>query len=150
MKKLPPKRKLTPVKEGGAKKKIRFEKEERKHPKNVSSDEKPTKAEIVKKSKKEALVFNDKNCDFDLYKQSATNVHNRKIKISNNVILTCRMIDKHEGKLLSYDYAALTLQRKTANEKMFEFVLPLTIAPRLKEGIEIIIQENPTFFSNEK
>lgn len=103
-----------------------------------------------KTTKKEAQLFNDKNCDFDLFKQAPNNVHPRKIKISNNVIVTCRMIEQTEGKTLTYDYAGLTFQRKTQNDRMFEFVLPLTTAPRIIEALQLIMSSNHKFFSNEK
>lgn len=97
--------------------------------------------------KKETPIFNDKNVDFDLFNSSPSNVVSRKIKVSNNLMVTCRMIDQTEGKSsLTYDYAALTIQRKTANEKMFEFIIPLSLTPRIIEAMKIIVDENKKFF----
>lgn len=109
-------------------------------------DDKGSEKGAGKNIKKEALIFSDKNCDYDLFNSAATNVLPKKIKISNNVIVTCRMIDHVEGKFLTYDYAALTFQRKTQNDKMFEFMLPLGLAPRIIEALNIMITNNPKFF----
>lgn len=97
--------------------------------------------------KRETPIFNDKNVDFDLFNSSPSNVVSRKIKVSNNLMVTCRMIDQTEGKSsLTYDYAALTIQRKTANEKMFEFIIPLSLTPRIIEAMKIIVDQNAKFF----
>jgi len=101
--------------------------------------------------KKEVKVFNDRNVDLDLFHSSPTNVVARKVKVSSNLIVTCRNIDQIEGARsagVSYDFAALTFQRKTANDKMFEFVVPLSAAPRITEAINHIIEQNKTFFKS--
>lgn len=102
-----------------------------------------------KKSIKKTEVFNDSNLDFDLFKSSPTNVVSRRIRVASNLIVTCRMISQ-AGNNLSYDYAAITFQRKTQNEKMFEFVIPLNLTPRLVQAMQYIIAENPKFFDAEK
>ena len=98
------------------------------------------------KKKGETPLFSDKNCDVDLFHSSPTNVIPRRIKISNNMIVTCRLIDQAEGKTFTYDYAAITFQRRTGGEKMFEFVIPLNLAPRIIEALRIIVNENHKFF----
>lgn len=101
----------------------------------------------TKKEKKEAAVFNDKNVDYNLYHEAPENVATKKIKISSNVILMCKMIEATgDQKGLTYDYAALTISRKTKNGKAYEFNLPLTIAPNLIKGINLIMQDNKHFF----
>jgi hypothetical protein len=100
-----------------------------------------------KGGKKEAPTFNDKNVDYNLFSNDPGNVVSRKIKIASNVILTCKMIESDTKGGLSYDYAALTFQRKTRDEKAFEFNLPLTISPNLIQGLKLIMQDNPKFFS---
>ena len=107
-------------------------------------------AENEKKGKKETPIFNDRNVDLDLFNSSPNNVIAKKVKVANNLIVTCRNIDQIEGGRgagLSYDFAALTFQRKTANDKMFEFVVPLALAPAIKNAIDHIIEKNPKFFS---
>lgn len=115
---------------------------EKQHPDSENAEKgskKPTKKELAR--------FVDSNCDFDLFNASPNNVVQRKIKVASNLIVTCRMIDQNEGKGLTYDYAALTFQRKTNQEKMFEFIVPLGLVPRLIEAMKIIVNENPKFFS---
>lgn len=101
----------------------------------------------TKKDKKEVIMFNDKNVDYNLYHEAPENVATKKIKLSSNVILMCKMIEANAGqKGLTYDYAALSIIRKTKNNQAYEFNLPLTIAPNLVKGIELIMTENKHFF----
>lgn len=133
--------------------------EEKQHPpsKSAEAKDKPAEAtadEVTEKDgkkggKKEAPTFNDRNVDLDLFHSSPTNVIARKVKVSSNLIVTCRNIDQIEGARsgnVGYDFAALTFQRKTNNDKMFEFVVPLALAPRINEAIDHIIEENKKFF----
>lgn len=100
-----------------------------------------------KKEKKEAPLFNDKNVDYNLYNEAPENVATKKIKLSSNVILMCKMIEAAGDKNgLTYDYAALSISRKTKNGRAYEFNLPLTIAPNLMKGIEYIMRDNKHFF----
>lgn len=97
-------------------------------------------------AKREAIRFNDKNVDCNLYENDPCNVIRKTIKISGSVLLTCRNIDASEGKSLGYDYAALTFQRKTKNGNVFEFALPLGTLPNIITGLKLIMKENPKFF----
>ena len=97
--------------------------------------------------RKELPIFNDKNVDVDLFHSSPNNVVARKIKVSTNLMVTCRMIDQTESKgNISYDYAAMTFQRENANKQMFEIVMPLGLAPRIITAMKIIMDENKKFF----
>lgn len=103
----------------------------------------------TKKEKKEKDVplFNDKNVDYNLYHEAPENVATKKIKLSSNVILMCKMIEATgDQRGLTYDYAALSIIRKTKNNKAYEFNLPLTIAPNLMRGVELIMKDNQHFF----
>jgi len=102
-----------------------------------------------KKNKKEPPRFNDKNCDYDLFSNAPGNVIAKKIKLSNTLMMQCRMIDGMEGKAgsNSFEYAALVFQRKIKDEKAFEFNLPLNLAPNIIEALKLMIQDNPKFFS---
>lgn len=103
-----------------------------------------------KGGKKETPTFNDKNVDIDLFHSSPSNVVARKVKVSNNLMVTCRNIDQIDGaKHVGYDFAALTFQRKTANDKMFEFIVPLALSTRIVEAIQHIVQENKKFFKQQ-
>lgn len=101
-----------------------------------------------KSNKKEVPLFNDKNVDYNLFNDAPENVMARKIKISNTVMVTCKMIDAISGGAngLSYDYAALTFVRKIQNAKAFEFNLPLTLVPSIIEALKLIVKDNPKFF----
>ena len=133
------------------------DREERHHPPSKSTatatdeanSKEPAEKDGKKVGKKEPPTFNDRNVDLDLFHSSPTNVIARKVKVSSNLIVTCRNIDQIEGARsgnVGYDFAALTFQRKTNNDKMFEFVVPLALAPRINEAIDHIIEENKKFF----
>ena len=99
--------------------------------------------------KREVPLFNDKNLDYNLFNNDPENVVPKKIKISNTVLVTCKMIDSITGGGaggLSYDYAALTFLRKIQNQKAFEFNLPLSLAPNIIEALKLIMKDNPKFF----
>jgi len=124
------------------------ENEEVSHP-DVANEGKKDGNEGKKKRKGEPPIFSDKNCDVDLFHSSPTNVVPKRIKISNNMIVTCRLVEQTEqGRGLAYDYAAITFQRKTGNEKLFEFIVPLNLAPRIIEALKIIVKENHKFFQS--
>jgi len=97
-------------------------------------------------------IFNDKNCDLDLFNSDPSNVIAQKVKVSSTLMVTCRNIDSSENARsagMTYDYAALTIQRKLSkDDKMFEFCLPLHVAPAIKRAIDYIISKNPKYFNN--
>jgi len=107
---------------------------------------------IEKKKTRDTPVFNDKNLDYNLFSSDPDNVVSKKIKISSNVIVQCRMIDGIEkGKNAAFqDYAALSFLRKTKDEKAFEFNLPLGLATNIIEALKLIINDNPKFFKKYK
>jgi len=161
-KKTPVKRKIRDDKDTPKSKKKRLSKEkevkekeeesEEKEEKTFSvdtNDESASKEEGLKKSgKKEMPTFSDKNVDYDLFHNSATNVIPRRIKISNNLVITSRMVEQVESKNITNDYPAITFQRKTAGEKCFEFILPLGLVPKIMEAMNIIVKDNGKFFAN--
>lgn len=117
--------------------------------KPASSSVKETETEVKKAPYKEPGIFNDKNVDLDLYHSSPTNVVAKKIKISPSLIVSCRNIDQSDGAKANgqmYDFAALTFQRKCNNGKMFEFVIPLGLAPKSIVAIQHIVKANEKFF----
>lgn len=121
------------------------EKKEKKHD-AIEEPEKIDEKKVKKAVKRSMPSFSDKNCDFDLFNQSSGNVVARKVKLTNSLLITCRMIEANNQ--LTYDYPALTFQRKTKGEKMFEFTLPLQMAPKIIEAIDYIVKENPKFFKH--
>ena len=117
------------------------------HP-DVESEKKDEEGK--KKRKGEALVFSDKNCDVDLFHTSPNNVVPKRVKVSNNMIVTCRSVEQTEqGRGLAYDFAAITFQRKTGTNKMFEFMMPMNLAPRIIDALQYIVEENHKFFQPE-
>jgi hypothetical protein len=116
-----------------------------------SADDKATETENAVAGKRVAPDFNDKNLDYNLYKNDPENVVAKKIKISSTVIVNCRMIE-NLGTLtgISYDYAALSFVKKMAKGKSFEFSLPLNLAHKIIEALKLIIQDNPKYFENHK
>lgn len=96
--------------------------------------------------KKEPMMFDDHNVDHNLFNSAPENVVNKRIKISSNIIVTCKMVENNDGKNMAYEYAALTIQRKTKDGTMFEFVLPLSITMSMTEALQIIMKENPKYF----
>ena len=113
----------------------------------------PGAAVVINKGKQEPKMFNDRNVDLDLFNSDPNNVISQKIKVSNTLIVTCRNIDATENARnagFANDYAALTFQRKVGkDEKMFEFVIPLHVAPAIKKAIEHIIEKNPKYFRSD-
>jgi hypothetical protein len=101
------------------------------------------------KAKRVLPTYNDKNVDYDLFNSAAANLNQRRVRLNNNILLTCKMIDEIDGKSISYEYAALTFQRKMANGRMFEFMLPFSIAKKIVKGIELLIKENEKFFDKD-
>ena len=119
------------------------------HP-NVAQDDEKKENNGKKKRKGESPVFSDKNCDVDLYHSSPNNVNPQRIKVANNMIVTCRTVEQAEqGRGFTYDFAAITFQRKTGTNKMFEFMMPMNLAPRIIEALTYIVQENEKFFKAE-
>ena len=50
---------------------------------------------------------------------------------------------------LAYDYAALSFVRQSKNGKAYEFNLPLTLAPSIAKGIQLLMKQNPKFFDKQ-
>ncbi len=108
---------------------------------------KKPKKEASPEKERDEILWNESNCDVDLDDHAASNVHYRKIKISNNLILSCKMISHLENKNLHSDYAALVFSRKTNRDKMFNFLVDMRVTERLIKALQIIIEENPVFFN---
>jgi len=137
------------VKKSPTKRKIVEKKpKEYEKPSKVAKVTKPMTTSTGKK-KPELPPFTDKDVDIDLYHASPTNVVPVKIKVSNNLIVSCRNVDQAESKNITYDYAAITIQKKTGNDKMFEFIMPLSLTPRIISALKLIIRENTKFFEPE-
>ena len=52
-----------------------------------------------------------------------------------------------DNKGLNYDMAVMAFCRKTRANKSFEFNLPMSMAPNIKEAMELIIEKNKNFYA---
>ena len=95
-------------------------------------------------------LFN--HCDFNLNQDTPENVIPTKVKINNNLMLTCRMIEANSNSIngLQCDYAALCFIRKTKNEKVYEMNVPLNTLDKIVEGCRLIRKANQKFFQSQK
>lgn len=115
----------------------------------VSTEDKEGKDGNGKDEKKEKKKYryNDKNVDYNLYNEAPENIVTTKIKLSNTCMIVCKTIEANgDAKGLTYDMAAMVICRKLKNGDMFEFTLPLNLAPNLKTAMELIMSENERFF----
>lgn len=147
------KRKIVPEKKGAPIKKVKIAGTEKivkrvvKKPAPKTTKEKSPSEDNKKTSN--TVEYNDKNVDFNLYNEAPEHIKNVKIKISSNVVMICRMIEAtgNTSQGLTYDYAALSFVRQSKNGRAYEFNLPLTLAPSITKGINLMIRENTKFFS---
>jgi hypothetical protein len=147
------KRKIVPEKKGAPTKKVKIAGTEKivkrvvKKPAPKTTKEKSPSDDNKKTSN--TVEYNDKNVDFNLYNEAPEHIKNVKIKISSNVVMICRMIEAtgNTSQGLTYDYAALSFVRQSKNGRAYEFNLPLTLAPSITKGINLMIRENTKFFS---
>lgn len=117
----------------------------------VSTDEKDKEGKDGngkdEKKEKKKYRYNDKNVDYNLYNEAPENIVTTKIKLSNTCMIVCKTIEANgDAKGLTYDMAAMVICRKLKNGDMFEFTLPLNLAPNLKTAMELIMSENERFF----
>jgi hypothetical protein len=112
-----------------------------------SKDTKDNKETKERKGRNYPL-FSDQKVDINLYDNDPENVVKKVVKLNNSTILLCRMEASSgiQSGATQYEYAALVFQKKMKDSKAFEFNLPLSIAPRLVEGLKYIMKSNPKFF----
>lgn len=111
--------------------------------KSEEQDEKDEKKDGKKIEKK----YNDKNVDFNLYNEAPENIVNTKVKVSSTCMIISKMIEANgEAKGLTYDMAALVIARKLKNGGIFEFTLPLNLAPNIVQALTLIMEKNKHFF----
>ena len=145
--------KITPRKRKTVKK-IESEEKKRKK-KNTSKEEKgeeKTKEEEKEKEKKKTKKiekdWNTKNADFNLHNEAPENITQLKIIVSSSVMVITKMLEATpDNKGLNYDMAVMAFCRKTRANKSFEFNLPMSMAPNIKEAMELIIEKNKNFYA---
>lgn len=100
-----------------------------------------------KKLKKPEKEWNSKNLDFNLHNEAPENIKEMKILLSSTVMVKTKMLEANESnKALTYDMAVMAICRKTRGNKVFEFNLPMTMVPNLKEACDLIIEGNNAFY----
>jgi hypothetical protein len=98
--------------------------------------------------KKDLPDFSDKNVDVNLYNDDPNTVNLKRIKISENVVVSCKMISVNPKQANWFEYAAIVFARKGNTEKAFEYNLPLNLAPKIIAALNYIVKENPKFFQS--
>ena len=106
--------------------------------------------ELVKDDgkKKVETMFDDSNIDYNLYTAAPQNIIEKKIMLGNNLLVLSKMMDAVGDKGQSYEYPAISFQRKCKSQKAYTFNLPLNLAPTLIRALELIMEDNKTFFSH--
>ena len=105
--------------------------EKRKHSKDK-------KINIPKKKKRVAEMFDDSNVKIDM---SNENIKPQKIKITSNLLIECRTIVVDEPDKKKFSYPGIVFIRKMKDDKCFEFNIPLAIASRVINAIEIMMND---------
>ena len=112
--------------------------------KNEETSEEPSKKNGTGSVKK----YNDNNIHYNLYNEAPENIVECRVKLTSSCLITSRMIEANgEVKGLTYDMAALVICRKMKNGSVFEFTLPLSLAPSICQAIGFIMKENKQFFN---
>ena len=134
-------------------KKIKKNPEELKIKKNKKKIAKPEEKKAEensitgeKKKQNELPDFSDKNVDVDLYHEDTQRVIQKRIKITDNIIVSCKMISVNQRQANGFEYAGLVFARKGRADKAFEYNLPLNLTPKIIAALNIIVTENPKFF----
>lgn len=100
-----------------------------------------------KKSKNLEKEWNSKNLDFNLHNEAPENIKSMKILLSSTVMVKSKMLEANESnKGLSYDMAVMAICRKTRGNKVFEFNLPMSMVPNLREACDLLIDGNKAFY----
>jgi len=103
--------------------------------------------EASKVEKKETL-FDLSNVDYNLYTAAPQNIVEKKVMLGNNLLVLSKMMEAAGDKGQTYEYAAISFQRKLKSSKAYTFNIPLNLAPTLIKALELIMDDNKTFFSS--
>jgi len=115
--------------------------EEKKHPKkDVEKKQKTTSG------KKEPKMFNDKNCDIDLFDSDPDKIVNKKIRINSSLIMSCKTMEAVSGNGGQIEWAAILFEKKMKDGRSYDFNTSLACAPHLIEGLKAIMKANPKYF----
>lgn len=104
--------------------------------------------ELTKDEKKKIeTLFDDSNVDYNLYCEAPENIVEKKVMLSNNLLIVSKMMEAAGDKGQTYEYPAISFQRKLRSQKAYTFNLPLNMIPTLIKGLKMIMNDNQTYFS---
>ena len=98
--------------------------------------------------KKKETLFDLSNVDYNLYTAAPQNIVEKKVMLGNNLLVLSKMMEAAGDKGQTYEYAAISFQRKLKSSKAYTFNIPLNLAPTLIKALELIMDDNKTFFSS--
>lgn len=103
--------------------------------------------DLTKAEKKETL-FDVSDVDYNLYTAAPQNIVEKKIMLGNNLLVLSKMMEAAGDKGQTYEYAAISFQRKLKSQKAYTFNIPLNLAPTLIRALELIMSDNKTYFAH--
>ena len=116
-------------------------------PSEKRKDKKASPSSSNKKTKKEYdMMFDDSDVKIDM---SNDNIKPTKIKLTSNLLIECRTVVVDEPDKQKFSYPGIVFIRKMKDDKCFEFNIPLAIASRVVNAIEIMINDKNNFRKKE-
>lgn len=117
-------------------------------------DEKKPKAKEAASKKPKAIsgkkeMFNDKNCDVDLYEHDPDKIISKKIRINNSLIMSCKNMTINSPNGTQYDYPTITFAKKMRDGKSFDFHVNLSAGPQMIKALHQMIDANPIYFGKQ-
>lgn len=113
--------------------------EKKKDSRVVSKDKKIiSSTSQSKRKKKDYDMFDESNIIIDM---SNENIKPKKIKITSTLLLECRTVVVDEPDKKKFSYPGIVFIRKMKDDKCFEFNIPLAIASRVVNAIEIMMND---------
>lgn len=97
--------------------------------------------------KRPETLFDDSNLDYNLYAMAPQNIVEKKIMLGNNLLVISKMMEASGDKGQTYEYAAISFQRKLKSQKAYTFNLSLNMAPTIIRALELIMDANKTYFA---
>lgn len=97
--------------------------------------------------KRPETLFDDSNLDYNLYAMAPQNIVEKKIMLGNNLLVVSKMMEASGDKGQTYEYAAISFQRKLKSQKAYTFNLSLNMAPTIIRALELIMEANKTYFA---
>ena len=96
--------------------------------------------------KREQNLFNDKNCDIDLFEHDPDKIIAKKIRINSNLVMSCKNMIINTPNGTTYDYPTVTFAKKMKDGRSYDFNINLSASPQIIKGLQKVIESNPNFF----